>query len=167
VNVFLVRHAKAGDRSTWEGDDRQRPLTRRGHRQAEHLGDYLEPEQFEQIVTSPYVRCIETVVPLASLRSMSIEVTDALGEGASLDDAFSLVRKHAYKGAVLCTHGDIVPMIIGHLKARQVEITGVIEWAKGSIWVLECEAGDVVRARYVPPPPDDTDGTRSAHRDDT
>ena len=27
--VYLVRHAKAGERTTWEGDDRMRPLTKR------------------------------------------------------------------------------------------------------------------------------------------
>jgi broad specificity phosphatase PhoE len=154
VKVFLVRHAKAGDRSTWEGDDRQRPLTGRGRRQAELLRDALVHEEFASIVSSPYVRCLQTVVPLACARELSIEVSADLGEGATPEAAYALVRKHAYDGAVLCTHGDVVPMIISRLRARRVPIDGDAQWAKGSIWVLECQAGNVVGARYLPPPDD-------------
>lgn len=154
MKVFLVRHAKAGDRSTWEGDDRQRPLTGRGRRQAELLAEMLAGEEFGSIVSSPYVRCLQTVVPLACAREMSIEVSPDLAEGARLEAAYALVRKYAYDGAVLCTHGDVVPMIVAHLRARGVPIEGPAEWAKGSVWVLECDAGDVVAARYVPPPDD-------------
>jgi 8-oxo-dGTP pyrophosphatase MutT (NUDIX family) len=35
--VWLIRHAAAGDRSTWEGDDTRRPLTKKGHRQAQEI----------------------------------------------------------------------------------------------------------------------------------
>jgi broad specificity phosphatase PhoE len=154
MNIYLVRHGKAGDRTTWEGDDRMRPLTRAGRRQAEALAEMLRGTAFEHLVTSPYVRCIETLVPLACDRTHSIEVTEALAEGAALDAAFGLVRKYADHGAVLCTHGDIVPMILGHLESRGVATGPDPQWPKGSTWILECEAGEVVAARYVAPVPE-------------
>ncbi len=153
--VYLVRHGKAGSRASWEGDDRRRPLTRRGQRQAEGLCRLLEYEAFEHVVSSPYVRCLQTVVPLASRRGCAIESSDALAEGASLEDALALVRKHTYKGAVLCTHGDVVPMLLGHFQSLGVPLRDPRQWPKGSAWVLDCEAGEVVGATYLAPPPDD------------
>jgi 8-oxo-dGTP diphosphatase len=153
MKVYLVRHGRAGNRTTWEGDDRMRPLTRAGQRQAEQIARLLRDEPFERIVSSPYVRCIQTVVPLAAERSTSVEVDDALMEGASLGAAWSLVQKHAASGAVLCTHGDVVPMILGHLESRGIPIGRDPQWPKGSTWVLECnDECDVVSVRYEPPP---------------
>ena len=65
VTIYLVRHAKAGERNVWEGDDRLRPLSGRGHLQARGLLDVLEDAQFDRLLSSPYVRCMETVVPLS------------------------------------------------------------------------------------------------------
>jgi 8-oxo-dGTP diphosphatase len=152
MNVYLLRHAKAGERMTWEGDDRMRPLTRSGRCQAEALVAMYRNAKFEHLVTSPYVRCIETLVPLACARTQSIEVSDALAEGAALDDAWSLVEKFAGHGAVLCTHGDVVPMILAGCEARGICVGNDPQWPKGSTWVLECEGTHVARARYVPPP---------------
>lgn len=149
--MFLVRHAKAGDRSTWEGDDRRRPLTKRGQRQAEGLVELLAGESFKNLVSSPYVRCIQSVVPLACDRTTSIEVTEALAEGATLEDAVALIGKYADEGAVLCTHGDVVPMLLGHLKARGMEVGDELSWPKGSTWRLRFAEGEVVAAEYLPP----------------
>jgi 8-oxo-dGTP diphosphatase len=82
----------------------------------------------------------------------SIEVTEGLAEGASLDTAWALVRKYAGHGAVLCTHGDVVPMILAHLEAQGISIGNDPQWPKGSTWVLECDDGHVTRARYLEPP---------------
>jgi broad specificity phosphatase PhoE len=82
VIVYLVRHASAEARETWGGDDRSRPLDGRGLRQAEELADQLGRREFRRIVSSPYVRCVETVVPLAHARGLAVEHADALGEAA-------------------------------------------------------------------------------------
>ena len=42
MTVYLVRHAKAGDRDSWREDDRLRPLSGRGRLQARALVDVLE-----------------------------------------------------------------------------------------------------------------------------
>ena len=52
--LYLVRHAKAGDRTAWKGDDRLRPLSKEGRRQADSLARKLARLTTGQIVSSPY-----------------------------------------------------------------------------------------------------------------
>ncbi len=154
MTIYLVRHAKAGERNAWSDADELRPLSGRGHVQARGLIDLLDG-RFERVLSSPYVRCMETVVPIASVRRMAIEPADALAEGASLDEALALVRKHAATGAVMCTHGDVMPMLLEYFYAHGVDIGTNPQWPKGCTWVLETDATNEVRAaRYIPPPPD-------------
>jgi 8-oxo-dGTP diphosphatase len=154
VTIYLVRHVKAGDRSTWtHDDDRLRPVSKAGQRQARGLVDVLDGAKFERIVSSPYLRCIESVGPLASVRLLAIEVSEALAEEAPLEDAVSLVRKHAHGGAVLCSHGDIVPMLLEHYADKGIDLGADPQCPKGCTWVLETnKAGDVTSARYIAPP---------------
>jgi broad specificity phosphatase PhoE len=155
MTIYLVRHAKAGERNAWSDADELRPLSGRGHMQARGLLGVLADARFERVLSSPYVRCMESVVPIASMRRMAIEPADALAEGASLDEALALVRKHAPTGAVMCTHGDVMPMLLDYYAARGVDIGPTPQWPKGCTWVLETDATNEVRtARYVPPPPD-------------
>ena len=46
--VLLVRHARAGDRSEWEGDDRLRPLDKKGRRQAKAKGQGISKRAMVQ-----------------------------------------------------------------------------------------------------------------------
>ena len=64
----MVRHAKAGDRGEWSGDDRMRPLTKSGQRQAEGLANLLDREPIDKILSSGYLRCVQTVEPLGARR---------------------------------------------------------------------------------------------------
>lgn len=160
MTIYLVRHAKAGDRGSWPDDDFQRPLSTRGHFQARGLVDLFADATFERILSSPYVRCMETVVPLAAERALAIEPVEPLAEGASLGDALTLVQKHAVHGAVMCTHGDVLPMLLEHYDSIGVDIGARPQWPKGCTWVLDTDAtGDVRAARYLPPPPDELNAT--------
>jgi 8-oxo-dGTP diphosphatase len=153
MTVYLVRHAKAGDRDTWHGDDRLRPLSSRGHLQTRLLVELLSDASFDRILSSPYVRCMETVVPIAGARGMAVEPVEELTEGAPLDPAVALVRKHAVSGALMCVHGDVLPMLLDHYAAAGIVIPADREWPKGCMWTLDTDnTGEVVRARYTPPP---------------
>jgi 8-oxo-dGTP diphosphatase len=152
VTIYLVRHVKAGERRTWDDDDRLRPVSKTGQAQARALVGQLDGERFQHIVSSPYVRCIESVAPLASTRGLAIEVADGLAEEAPLDEALAVVRKHAGGGAVLCSHGDVIPMLLEHYARHGVDLGPQPQCAKASIWVLDTTgAGDVTAARYVAP----------------
>ena len=154
MTIYFVRHAKAGERAAWEDDDRLRPLSGRGHLQARGLLEILEHAAFDRVLSSPYVRCMETVVPLAGQRGVAIEPVEALAEGAGTDEVLALVRKHAANGAVFCTHGDVVPMMLAYYANLGVDIGGAPQWPKGSTWVVETDpTGEVGSVRYIPPPP--------------
>ncbi|HZR94628.1 MAG TPA: phosphoglycerate mutase family protein [Gaiellaceae bacterium] len=107
MTVVLLRHAWAGDRDSWEGDDRLRPLDARGRRQAEALREALLVHGVRRAVSSPYVRCTETVAPLA----LDIVLDDRLAEGADADGARELLL--SLSDAVACTHGDVIENVLG------------------------------------------------------
>ena len=137
--VYLVRHARAGSREDWAGDDRLRPLDERGRRQAEALVDQLAGRDLGRILSSPYVRCVDSVVPLAGSRSLTVEADEALAEGAGADAALDLF--HGTEGPlVACVHGDLAEELLGH------------NLKKGATAVLELSASRVeVRERLDPP----------------
>lgn len=123
MTIFLVRHAHAGSRSRWSGDDALRPLSDRGHEQANGLVEVIGDAPIGAILSSPYVRCMETVVPLAAARSVAIEPTTVLAEGADFPGVLALIAKHADTGAVLCTHGDIIPSVLDvHVKRLRAKV---------------------------------------------
>jgi 8-oxo-dGTP diphosphatase len=150
-HLYLVRHAKAGDRELWTEDDRLRPLTKKGRRQAEGLVQLFRRHEVTRIVSSPYLRCVQSVRPLALARGSTVELSDALAEGAPTVDAVALLDASS-SGGVFCSHGDVIPAVIDHLRGIGMLIDGEIEWKKGSVWILERRLGRCIRARYVPPP---------------
>ena len=80
--LYLVRHGKAGSRSDFHGDDRMRPLSLAGYRQAQALADSLAAAGVKMLISSPFLRCIETLQPTA--RAIGTTVTDRqpLGGGS-------------------------------------------------------------------------------------
>jgi broad specificity phosphatase PhoE len=117
MKVYLVRHASAGKRSKWQGDDRLRPLDERGIRDAENLVHDLRDPSFERILSSPYVRCVQTVEPLAKARGLEVETDDALTEGAGADAAMALFSR-IDTDVVACVHGDLLEDLLGEKKPK-------------------------------------------------
>jgi 8-oxo-dGTP diphosphatase len=151
VTVYLVRHAKAGSRKAWKGDDELRPLSKAGTAQARALAKRLAGEGIARILSSAYVRCQQTVEPLAERIGVAVEPSDALREGAPLADSLRLVEKVAGENAVFCTHGDVLANLLMHFAHLGVDLeTDRVE--KGSVWALEFADGEVRSATYVPPP---------------
>jgi len=150
--VYVLRHAKAGTRSRWDGPDDRRPLTRRGRKQAIRLVELFEGLDLERILTSPFVRCVQSVEPLASARGIPIERSAELGEGVPVAAVVAMLEALDDRPAMLCGHGREIDIIIRHAESSGVRIDGHRGIAKGSVWVLEREDGRFVSARYLPPP---------------
>ena len=151
--VFLVRHAKAGDRDAWTEPDEVRPLSPKGRLQAEALVTAFADIELKRILTSPYLRCRQTVQPLAVRRGMKVEIAPELSEGAKTEDAVARVDDAAGSGpSVLCSHGDVIPAVIEWLLSQGMAIEGEPGWKKGSIWALDREGTRFVRARYLGTP---------------
>jgi 8-oxo-(d)GTP phosphatase len=152
VDVYLVRHAKAGNRKKWEGPDDLRPLSKKGRKQAESLADLLGGRGVSRVLSSPSVRCVETVQPLADRLELKVEETDALAEGATAEDVVSLAREVAQDAVtVLCTHGDVIPTLLDTLvRTDGLALPGDYPCAKGSTWRLRADgSGRFVDAEYI------------------
>lgn len=149
--VYLVRHAKAGNREAWIEDDRLRPLNRKGRGQAEGLVGLFQGREIDHVMSSPSLRCVQTVRPLALARSLSIGEHVALAEGASTEDALSFARSSG-GSVVMCSHGDVIPSLVQTLVSCGVEMLDPPAWKKGSTWILERDGGLFTSLRYLAPP---------------
>ncbi len=151
--VYLVRHAKAGNRLRWTGPDDVRPLSKPGRRQAQALVELFAGQPFTRLLSSPYVRCVQTLEPLAEARGLALETTEGLGEGAPVDRALELMLSAADHGpAALCTHGDVMMFALEELHEAGVPLEGPLEFKKGATWILDVRDGAFARGRYLPPP---------------
>lgn len=141
-SIFLLRHATAGKRERWKGDDQLRPLDDRGRRQAAELAEMLARYPVKRIVSSPYTRCVQSVEPLAERLALPVETAAELAEGASGSGVRAFIGSFGGELPVLCTHGDVVEALLGP----------DVKNKKGGVWVLEREDGSIRPARYLVPP---------------
>jgi 8-oxo-(d)GTP phosphatase len=142
--LALVRHAIAEDRQGWRGDDARRPLTARGRTQSLRLADLLERMldgvTLVALRSSPALRCVQTLEPLAERVGAALEIDQGLMEGRKVS-APSPREDGAF---VLCAHGDNIPWLLEDLG---------IDWdgrcKKGSVWVVQRDGrGKVTESAY-------------------
>jgi phosphohistidine phosphatase SixA len=136
--LLVVRHAWAGHRKDWDGDDSVRPLDERGRLQSERLVEQLEGHAFDRIASSPYTRCMDTAVPLAAARDLRVEAREELAEGMGVA---ALEEVAAEPGAgVLCVHGDVLEELCGE------------EIKKGATVIFERASRALSVVAVLPPP---------------
>ena len=107
IQLYLLRHAHAGDPMKWHGPDDMRPLSEKGRTQAERLGFFLAEAGFEPdaILSSPKTRALDTARLVAAPLEIPIRVVDALAGPLDLE----LVER------LLEASGDPVrPLLVGH-----------------------------------------------------
>lgn len=150
--LYFVRHAKAGQRSAWEDDDRFRPLSDEGRAQALAIAEFLVPLTPAALLTSPYVRCRQTLEPLAQRTGLSIRDEERIAEDSPLEMSLAALGD-APDGAVLCSHGDVIPRAIEGLIRRGMVLEPLVRGVKkGAMFELHRVDGDFVRAAYVEAP---------------
>jgi 8-oxo-dGTP diphosphatase len=134
--LLVIRHARAGHRSEWEGDDRRRPLDERGRVQSGKLVPELEGFEIERILSSPYDRCVQTVEPLAAARGLDIDRREELSEERQGTAGVALARELAGEAVALCVHGGLSDWTFG------------VRQKKGEILFVDAD-GRVVERRRV------------------
>lgn len=149
--IYLVRHAKAGERRVWDGDDEARPLSKLGWKQSEAIASRLEAKGATSLHSSPYVRCMQTLEPLAKRLGVGVDAEQRLFEGEPFEPVLDLLGEVG-TGAVLCSHGDIIPDVIQALVRRGMEVQTAPDWRKGSIWVLKRKGDRITKGKVWPPP---------------
>ena len=152
VAIHLIRHAHAGNRSGWAGEDRDRPLSAKGCTQADGLIDLLDGQSVGGVWSSPYARCVQTVAPLARARGLTVVEDPLLAEGTPVDAVLARLLDLADRDPVVCSHGDVIPAVVRRLLAEGVPADAGAVAKKGSTWRLEVDDGRISAGRYLPPP---------------
>jgi 8-oxo-dGTP diphosphatase len=137
----------------WPGDDRDRPLSKVGARQAGAIASELRDLGIERIVSSPYLRCVDTVRPLGDLLGVKVETTEALAEGSDPKVALACFLDLIPYNGVACTHGDLVPALLRALRKDGMTTDGALHAHKGAAWIMETKRSKVRRAVYFRPHP--------------
>jgi len=169
ASVYVVRHAHAHPRDTWTGPDRDRTLTERGAKEASALvGRFAAPpggapphkhgpraarQTPTLLMSSRAERCLASLQPLSVAFGLPIMIAEFLSEGTDVDSFYVHLKELATAGGVpvLCTHGDVIWSLVDLFLAAGTPMTGPVEVRKGSMLVLETEAGSVQSVRYIPP----------------
>jgi phosphohistidine phosphatase SixA len=140
AELYLLRHAHAGDPLAWGGDDADRPLSARGQKQSARLARFLDRRGFrpDAIISSPKVRAVQTAEPLAKQLGLEILVDHRLAEGPDLDEI----------EAILATAGDPArPVLVGHDPAFSTLVAELI----GAPW-FDVPKGTFLRIDTERPP---------------
>ena len=107
VELYLLRHADAGDPEAWRGPDADRPLSSKGEKQCERLGSFLlgiglRPDA---IISSPKLRAMQTAERVGDRLGVDVQAERALAGGAGVDDVERLLAEAGNLRRV---------MIVGH-----------------------------------------------------
>ncbi|WP_028661701.1 NUDIX hydrolase [Saccharomonospora saliphila] len=163
TTLLLVRHAKAGNRENWTGDDDLRPLSDAGVRQARALRVLLRAFRPDRVVSAPRLRCVQTVQSVADDAGVEVELEPRLSEEGYASDpveGLALLRALAATGGtpVVCSQGGAIPGLVATLAEQDgVEVqrkkSGEVPSKKGSAWLLSFDAdARLVSAHYLSSP---------------
>lgn len=134
VPLLLVRHASAGSRLEWRGDDARRPLDDRGREQARTLATVLPAYRPRTLLTSPALRCVQTLEPYGAEI-----VPEPLLSEEGRDPGKTPARVAGLAGpAVVCSHGEVLPPLLAALTGREEHLD------KGAFAVLHRVGARVV-----------------------
>lgn len=155
--VLIVRHATAGRKARYHGDDTKRPLDRKGRAQAKSLVPQLSAFGASVLYAAERSRCIQTIEPLAEKLGLPIAVEPTLTEEAYRDDpkaAQERILEIAALGGTpaVCSQGRVIPYLIDWWCARDGVKPDKSRNRKGSTWVLSLAGGRLIAADHLPSP---------------
>jgi phosphohistidine phosphatase len=142
LTLYLLRHADAGDPMAWTADDAERPLSKKGRRQAKRLARHLKDLDVQPaaILTSPKIRASATAKIVGRGVSRKPRVDERLTIGFGSDALTALVSG--------LEPGTDSVMLVGHdpdfSDAASWLVGTTIQMRKGALAVIdlpEREAG--------------------------
>jgi 8-oxo-(d)GTP phosphatase len=157
VPLTFLRHASAGSKETWPGDDLDRPLDPEGAAQAGLLARLLSCYGPGRVITSAAERCVATVRPYAALAGVPLELAPALTVGlpeAGPAAAAALATAIVADGgpAVICAHREnLPPMLTAACAALGAAPPEDAALGKGAFWVLHAAGGRMAAAERHSP----------------
>ena len=156
MRIIVVRHGQAVPKKGWTGPDDERPLLGRGRRQAARLRKVIGRQQPTRVLSSPALRCLQTVQPLAERYSLTVETAEPLSTLAPDEAAglcHELVRSEPPDAVVvLCTHREVLNVLLPRIsKDFGYKFRYRLPGAKGGAWILRFRSDRLRRVEYRPP----------------
>lgn len=151
VPYIFLRHAYAGFPAAWRGDDAQRPLDESGFEQAATLAEVLACYGEARVLSSPALRCTQTVAPYAALMGRLVETTPALAVDASYEQAVEELREllSVESAVVFSGHGEVLPGMVAWTCAALGAAPPIdASLGKGAFWALHIAKGAIVGSEY-------------------
>lgn len=149
--ILLIRHGNAGTRANWKGDDQLRPLSNKGLDQARYVAKLLGDRPIGRLFSSPSLRCVQTIEPLARQLGIDVKTREVFAEGADPERAVSFLLDRVKHDPAVCAHGDLIPKVIRRLIATGMRTRDPNLSEKGSVWEIEVQDGRARSALYLPP----------------
>lgn len=151
--LLVVRHANAGKKRRWKGDDKLRPLDTQGLEQAARLAILAPCYGPVRIASADLVRCADTVRPVSLNLGIPIDIEPTLSSQSYADNPKATVdwiREQIDAGGttLLCSQGEVIPDLLTRLSARQPVRLRRPSTRKGSVWALSFAGGKLVGADY-------------------
>ena len=149
MEVIIVRHGRAISKRQWSGPDLLRPLDDVGAQHAVGLVDTLALSTIRRLVSSPALRCVQTLEPLAQHTGLTIETSELLAADGDARCRARPTRPRCASNAVLCTHGEVMRPLLRQMRRRNVPIVGDPGGRgellrKGVVWQLDIGDDDGV-----------------------
>jgi 8-oxo-dGTP pyrophosphatase MutT (NUDIX family)/phosphohistidine phosphatase SixA len=120
--IIVLRHGRAVPPAAWDGPDATRPLLHRGLEQSVNVAPAIAAWAPVKLISSTAVRCLATIEPIAAITGLVVKQSIGISQDA-YEDGTARVRKTVRKrlragaAAVLCSHGPVIPEIIGEIAA--------------------------------------------------
>jgi len=137
IELYLVRHADAGDPAAWRGPDADRPLSSKGEKQSERLGSFLLGIGFrpDAILSSPKLRAMQTAERVGDRLGLEVHADPRLAGGLDLETLEAVLRDAGDPvRAVLVGHDPDFSELVGEL----IGSPG-LEMKKGAIVRIDVE----------------------------
>lgn len=154
LELYLVRHADAGDSARWAGDDAERPLSKKGRRQAKALAHTLRELHLrvDAVITSPLLRAAQTAKPIAKALAVEVLTDERLGYGFGTRELTSLVGQlgAGMQRVVLVGHDPGFTEVASHL------VGAPLSMAKGALVRIDLDGRETASGagalRWLLPP---------------
>jgi 8-oxo-dGTP diphosphatase len=146
----MVRHAHAGERKKWAGNDALRPIDADGLREAEGLVDVVTLFHPARLIAAPPLRCRQTLEPLAESLGLPIVSDSAFGEPSTPDELPDRAKAAVARLAELrdgptvaiCSQGKLMPPLLAMLTGT--EDPEPYKTPKGGGWILSWSGARLV-----------------------
>ena len=152
--LIILRHTKSLERGDWDEEDSHRTLDETGFDQAQLLIKHLEPFAIDELYTSDYTRCVQTVTPLAHARGLSITAVPSLNEESfELDPekaiSFANALKQDEKNILICSHNPVIPSMLRGILNTKLKNKDLIKLEPGDAWIVHRVRGEIVGLDYL------------------